>query len=73
MFHKGLATLANRNEDILDLIRFFYDSIGGRACYSKHLKDIKNICCWLKRSLIRNKFRGVGALRVHPEPQAWSC
>ncbi|GBE03757.1 hypothetical protein BMS3Abin09_00678 [bacterium BMS3Abin09] len=32
------------------------DVVGGRAWYSRHPKEVKEICCGLKRSLILRKF-----------------
>ena len=71
-FHWNRARKENMNDDICDLVRIFYDAIGGRARYSRQPKEIKSICCGLKRSLILKKFRTAGALRVHLETQAWS-
>jgi hypothetical protein len=53
-------------------VRIFYDSIGGRSRYSKHPKEIKAVCCGLKRTLILKKFRSAGALRTYLETRAWS-
>jgi tRNA A-37 threonylcarbamoyl transferase component Bud32 len=70
-FHWGGARRENVHDDICDLIRIFYDAIGGRERYSKHPKEVKEICCGLKRSLILKKFRTASALRIHLETQAW--
>lgn len=72
LFHWGRASRANRNEDICNLIRVFYDAIGGREIYSKHPQEIREICCGLKRSLILKRFPTASDLRVHLETQAWS-
>lgn len=71
-FHWKRARRENVNDDICDLVRIFYDAIGGRTRYRKHPKEIKAVCCGLKRTLILKKFRTAGALRVHLETQAWS-
>ena len=67
LFHLGKAIRENRNEDICDAIRIFYDAIGGMTRYKHHPIEIKQICCGLKRSLILKKFRTASALRVHLE------
>ncbi|MDH5573584.1 MAG: protein kinase [Gammaproteobacteria bacterium] len=71
-FHWGRATKSNRQEDICNLIRIFYDVIGGKEQYSKHSDEVKYICSGLKRSLILRKFPTASDLRVHLETQAWS-
>ncbi|HIA13348.1 MAG TPA: serine/threonine protein kinase [Nitrospirales bacterium] len=72
LFHWGRATRENRNDDICDAVRVFYDAIGGRTHYSKQPKEIKYICCGLKRSLILQRFKTASALRVYLETQTWT-
>jgi serine/threonine protein kinase len=61
----------SRPENILDdvvfLIRLFYDALGGEAAYPKMPAEIKDICCGLKRSLIEQKFRNARQLRLYLE------
>ena len=71
-FHWGKANKDNRESDICNAIRTFYEALGGAKHYSKHPKEIKAICCGLKQSLILNKFKTARALRVYLETQAWS-
>ncbi|UCH46288.1 MAG: protein kinase [Nitrospiraceae bacterium] len=71
-FHWSRARRENMNDDLCDLIRIFYDALGGRARYSRQPKEVKEICCGLKRSLILKKFRNAGALRTHLENVVWS-
>jgi tRNA A-37 threonylcarbamoyl transferase component Bud32 len=71
-FHWRRAQRGNMNDDICNLIRIFYDAVGGRERYSRQPKEVKEICCGLKRSLILKKFRDACALRVHLETRAWS-
>lgn len=71
-FHRGRASRDNRDDDICDAIRLFYDAIGGQKQYARHPKEIKEICCGLKRTLILKKFRNASALRFHLENQAWN-
>jgi len=61
----------NIQEDVFDLIRLFYDSLGGRRLYAKQPPEIKAICCGLKRSLIARKFRTAGQLRQCLERIHW--
>ena len=48
--------------DVLDLVRVLYDLVGGAKHYAKMPPQIKAICCGLKKSLIRKKFRTAGQL-----------
>ena len=61
----------NINDDVVDLIRLFYDAIGGPKHYAKHPREIKAICCGLKRSLILKKFKTAGQLRTYLENMEW--
>lgn len=71
LFHWDSPKRENRQDDICDLIRLLYDSIGGARHYSRQPAAIKNICCGLKRSLILRKFRTVSQLRIHLETMGW--
>ncbi|HEX9744718.1 MAG TPA: serine/threonine protein kinase, partial [bacterium] len=59
------------NDDICDIIRIFYDAIGGAKRYSKHPPFVKKICCGLKRGLILKKFRKISILREHLDNMTW--
>lgn len=71
MYGWGAPTRANRDHDLLTLIRIFYDILGGAKFYSQHPSEIKHICCGLKGSLIKEKFRTVSQLREHLECLSW--
>ncbi len=71
MYNWGTPTAENIRDDVCDLIRIFYDAIGGARFYAKQPQEIKNICCGLKRSLIIRKFRTAGWLRHHLETMSW--
>ncbi len=70
-YNWGAPSAANIREDVYDLIRLFYDAIGGRRHYSNQPKVVKEICCGLKRTLIARKFRTAGRLRAHLENLSW--
>ena len=63
---------AVRQDDICDLVRLLYDSLGGKRFYSKQPKQIKEICMGLKRSLILKRFPTVTHLRQGLEALRWS-
>lgn len=71
MYHWGAAKPANIHSDVCELIRIFYDVIGGQKFYAKHPPEIKEICCGLKRSLILKKYRKAGQLRQYLETMTW--
>jgi serine/threonine protein kinase len=71
MYNWGAPNAENIRNDVCDLIRIFYDAIGGAKWYAKHPPEIKSICCGLKRSLIIRKFRTAGRLRRYLETMEW--
>jgi serine/threonine protein kinase len=71
MYNWGAPDAKNIRDDVCDLLRIFYDALGGPRFYHKHPKEIKEICCGLKRSLIIKKFRTAGHIRQYLENMAW--
>jgi len=71
LYHHGRSNLEKRQHDLLDIVRIFYDALGGQKNYAKHPQWVKYICCGLKQSLILQKFRTVSALRVFLETESW--
>lgn len=70
--HWGDSKKDNREEDVIKIIRIFYDMIGGAKMYSKLPKSIKSIICGLKRQMILSKFKSASELRVYLENMDWS-
>jgi len=70
-FHWDAPRAENRQDDTLDLIRLYYDALGGRRYYSRQPPAVKYICAGLKRGLIRARFRTPGHLCRHLENLAW--
>lgn len=58
-------------DDVCDLIRVFYDMLGGAKHYARHAPEIKAICCGLKRTLILKKYRTAAQLRDYIEKIEW--
>ncbi|MFP5505438.1 MAG: protein kinase, partial [Gammaproteobacteria bacterium] len=71
LFHWGAPKKENIHDDVVDLIRIFYDAIGGKKHYARQPRQIKAICCGLKRTLILKKFRSAGQLREYLENIEW--
>ncbi len=61
----------NIQDDVCDLVRVFYDAVGGSKWYSKQPPEVKAVCCGLKRSLILQKFSTAGQLRQRLEMMQW--
>lgn len=72
MFHWGPAKPENIHGDVFDLIRLFYDALGGQAHYSRQPAEVKAIICGLKRTLILKKYRNAGQLKRYLETMEWS-
>lgn len=67
LFHWKAASSENIQQDICDLIRIFYDALGGPKTYARHPREVKQIIRGLKRSLILKQFRNAGYLRAYLE------
>ena len=70
-YQHGVANKDNYQSDLLNLIRLFYDSLGGHKHYSKQPKEIKQIICGLKEKLILLKFKNILRLRSYIENMSW--
>lgn len=71
MFHWETPRPENIREDVVDMVRIFHDSLGGRRRYAQQPDEVKAICCGLRRSLILEKFRTAGQLRRYLESLEW--
>ncbi|MAF91234.1 MAG: serine/threonine protein kinase [Bdellovibrionaceae bacterium] len=72
LHHWGDSKKDNRDEDIIKIIRIFYDLLGGPKHYQKLPPAIKEVICGLKRGLILKKFRTITQLRNHLELMEWT-
>jgi hypothetical protein len=70
-FHWGHPSAENMRDDICDVIRIFYDLIGGKERYSRQPPEVKAIVLGLKRSLILKKFKTITHLITHLETMGW--
>lgn len=57
--------------DTVDLVNILYELIGGARHYRKMPTQIKDVCCGLKHTLIRKKFRNAGQLRWYLMHLQW--
>jgi serine/threonine protein kinase len=71
MYHRGRPDAAAVRGDVHDMIRVFYDALGGRRTYAGHPPEIKAVCCGLRRTIIDAKFRTAGQLRAYLEGMEW--
>ena len=72
LFNGSTSKKETRQTDICELIRVFYDCLGGAKRYSRMPRTVKGICRGLKRSLILDRFRTASHLREHLESLDWS-
>ncbi len=72
LYHWRAPKKENIQQDVFDLIRIFYDALGGQQHYAGQPPAVKAIVRGLKRSLISARFRSAGQLREHLETMEWS-
>ncbi len=61
----GPVSKQHKQNDILDLVRLFYDAVGGPPRYARQPQAVKDICRGLKRGLILERFPSAQRLVVH--------
>lgn len=71
MYQWGDSKGANKAMDISNIIRIFYDAIGGKKAYARHPVEVKQICLGLRSDLIQKKFRTATQLRQYIENIEW--
>lgn len=71
-YHWDDTRSANRREDLIDMIKIFYEALGGRAHYASQPPEVKDICRGLRRALILKRFPTASHLRTHLETFSWS-
>ncbi|GAB4389476.1 MAG: Dot/Icm T4SS effector protein kinase CoxK1 [Thermodesulfovibrionales bacterium] len=71
LFNLRASRRENRQTDILDLSRVFYETLGGRRYYARQPEAVKYIISGLKRTLILQKFRTISHLRKYLETMEW--
>ncbi|KPJ61562.1 MAG: serine/threonine protein kinase [Latescibacteria bacterium DG_63] len=71
LFDLEAPKIENKRADICDVIRLFYDVLGGARCYARLPKAVKYICCGLKTGLILERFRTMSQLCKHLEMMEW--
>lgn len=58
-------------DDVVALCHLLYEIVGGKKAYQNQPPIIRNICCGLKQSLIKKKFRNATSIRVYLENSDW--
>jgi len=71
IFEDDRNKVTSIHDDVVDLIKIFYEATGGHARYRAHPPEIKNICKGLKRTLILEQFRSAGQLARYLESMRW--
>jgi serine/threonine protein kinase len=68
----GRSDRSKIRDDVVQLIRLFYDVVGGRERYARQPPEIKAICCGLRQDLIVRKFPTAAHLRAHLDTFEWA-
>jgi len=68
---RGRADRTEQREDLIQLIRIFYDAVGGRREYARQPAEVKRICAGLRRDLIVTRFPTMSHLRHYLETFEW--
>ncbi len=68
----GPARSALVRQDVHQMVRVFYDVLGGARHYRHHPPEIKGIVCGLKSSLMDRKFRSAGQLLQYLDTLEWA-
>lgn len=66
-YHWSAPKRINIQDDVCDMIKIFFDALGGRKHYKSHSKQIQQVCCGLRKDLILKKFRTAGQLKSYLE------
>lgn len=72
-FHLGRATREKIQWDIIDMINVLYEMIGGDDGYRKAGPEIRQIIRGRKHSLIRERFKTAGQLRIALDNIDWEA
>ena len=70
-FQRGRPDRMKIAEDVIQVIRLFYDALGGQVHYAAQPAEVKTICCGLRHDLIQRKFPTAHHLRAHLETFEW--
>jgi tRNA A-37 threonylcarbamoyl transferase component Bud32 len=70
-FHRGATTREKRREDIVDVVRMFYDALGGRRWYPSQPPCVRTICRGMRSDLILRRFPTIVALRDYLDSFEW--
>lgn len=62
---------SSKQDDVYDLLRMFYDVMGGAKAYAAAPAPIKDLCLGMRRTKIRQRYRDAGELRRHLETLDW--
>lgn len=71
LYDRGPYTLELAQDDVLGIVRIFYDSLGGARRYSGQPDAVKAICRGLKSGLILQRFKSAARLRRYLEELEW--
>lgn len=70
-FDLGRPSRSKIHKDVLNLVEVFHCLVGGRDCYARQPKVVKDIVRGLKDSLILERFHSAGDIQRHLESLQW--
>ncbi len=71
MYQWGPCRRVNIEDDVVDLVHLFHETVGGPRAYPSQPPEVKAICRGLRRSLILERFRTAGQLRDWLDRLPW--
>lgn len=72
MYDWGRSSTANRQEDVMNLLRLFHETVGGAKRYASQPDEVKAICRGLRRGLVLERFPDVRRLRMYLDQFDWT-
>lgn len=71
LYHYAAPRPENIHDDVLFMIRIFFEAMGGHKIYPQLPPEVRSICCGLRRATIVERFKNAGQLRRHLETMRW--
>ncbi|MFC1722888.1 protein kinase [Nanoarchaeota archaeon] len=71
LYSWGRPIAEHIRDDVVDMIKIFYEILGGKKHYANMPAEVKDIICGLKKSLILKKFKTAGQLKDYLENMEW--
>lgn len=67
LIHLGRSTKEKIQDDVVNIMKVFYEIIGGAKYYKKCHRTMKEMVCGKREDLIKAKFKDAGSVRLYLE------